>query len=50
MSPDDVDGETGASIFSGGACQVERWTAVIVAKGARIVSAGGGKLCSWSAM
>jgi len=39
-----VDGETGAQVFSGGACPVERWTAVLAAKGARIVSAGGGKL------
>jgi outer membrane protein assembly factor BamB len=45
-----VDGETGTQVFSGGACPVERWTAVLAAKGARIVSAGGGKLCSLSAM
>ncbi|MEA2696280.1 MAG: hypothetical protein QOI66_551 [Myxococcales bacterium] len=45
-----VDGDTGAQVFSGGACQVERWTSPIVAKGARIVAGGNGKLCSWSAM
>jgi hypothetical protein len=45
-----VDGDTGASVFSGGNCQVQRWTSLIAAKGARIVAGGNGKLCSWSAM
>ena len=45
-----VDGDTGAMVFSGGACSVQRWTSPIVAKGARIVAGGNGKLCSWSAM
>jgi hypothetical protein len=45
-----VDGDTGASVFSGGNCQVQRWTSLIAAKGARIVAGGNGKLCSWTAM
>ena len=47
-----VDGDTGAMVYRGGdgVCNVQGWTAVIAAKGARIVAASGSKLCSWSAM
>jgi hypothetical protein len=43
-----VDGDTGATIATAGACAgVMRWTSPIAVKG-RLVVGGGGKLCSWS--
>jgi hypothetical protein len=48
-----VDGDTGATVFGGGAAAdactgVHKWTAPIAVKG-RIIVAGDGHLCSWSA-
>jgi outer membrane protein assembly factor BamB len=43
-----VDGDTGAAVYSGGACGgVRQWTTPIAVKG-RIVVGGDGNLCSWS--
>jgi hypothetical protein len=45
-----VDGDTGASVFSGGTgmcTAVRQWTSPIAVKG-RILAAGDGHLCSWS--
>jgi hypothetical protein len=44
-----VDGDTGKTIYSGGACSnVRQWTSPIAVKG-RIVVGGDGHLCSWAA-
>jgi hypothetical protein len=47
-----VDGETGASVFDGGAGScvgVRKWTSPIVARG-RVIAGADGKLCAWSAV
>jgi hypothetical protein len=43
-----VDGETGATVYSGGSCTgVHQWTVPIAVKG-HVVAGGDGHLCSWS--